>query len=79
MKVNRRFTATVIPCPADRISNGNISLGTVHPSGPHDHPKATTNRHITTTTKIENPFDNSWSAPNFTPKIMATTICSQEE
>jgi hypothetical protein len=53
MKVKRRFTATVILCPADRISNGNISLGTVHPSGPHDHPKARTNRHIATTTNIE--------------------------
>lgn len=52
-KVNRRFTATVILCPADRISNGNISLGTVQPSGPHDHPKARTNRQITTTTNIE--------------------------
>jgi len=53
MKVNRRFTATVILCPADRISNGNISLGTVHPSGPHDHPKPRTNRESTTTTDIE--------------------------
>lgn len=53
MKVNRRFTATVMLCPADRISNGNTSLGTVQPSGPHDHPKARTNRQITTTTNIE--------------------------
>ncbi|MCI01535.1 hypothetical protein A2U01_0022562, partial [Trifolium medium] len=53
MKVNRRFTATVILCPADRTSNGNISLGTVHPRGPHDHPKARTNRESTTTTDIE--------------------------
>ena len=44
MKVKKRFTATVMPCPADRISNGNISLGTVYPSRPHDHPNATTNR-----------------------------------
>jgi hypothetical protein len=53
MKVKRRFTATVILCPADRISNGNISLGTVHPSGPHDHPNARTNRQIATTTDNE--------------------------
>jgi hypothetical protein len=53
MKVKRRFTATVILCPADRTSNGNISLGTVHPNGPHDHPKARTNRESTTTTDIE--------------------------
>lgn len=76
MKVKKRFTATVMPCPADRISNGNISLGTVYPSRPHDHPNATTNRQITTTTKIEKSFDNSWSVPNLTPRIMATMICS---
>ena len=52
-KVNRRFTETVMLCPADLVSNGNISLGTVHPSGPHDHPKAITKRHITVTTNIE--------------------------
>jgi len=53
MKVKRRFTATVILCPADRISNGNISLGTVQPSGPHDHPNARTNRESIITTDIE--------------------------
>ncbi|MED6112461.1 hypothetical protein PIB30_061925 [Stylosanthes scabra] len=53
MKVNSRFTATVTLCPADRISYGNISLGTVQPSGPHDHPKANTKRQIKTTTNIE--------------------------
>lgn len=53
IKVNRRFTATVMLCPADRISNGYISLGIVHPSGPHDHPNAKTNRQIKTTTTIE--------------------------
>ena len=53
MKVNKRFTATVMLCPADRISKGNISLGIVHPSGPQDHPNATTKRQITTTTNIE--------------------------
>jgi len=53
MKVKRRFTATVILCPAERISNGNISLGTVHPSGPHDHPNARTNRESIITTDIE--------------------------
>lgn len=73
--VKRRFTATVMLCPADLVSNGNISLGIVQPSGPHDHPKAKTNRQITITTKIENPFDSSSLFPNFTPRIMATTTC----
>jgi len=53
MKVKKRFTDTVILCPAERISNGNISLGTVQPRGPHDHPNATTNKQTTTTTNIE--------------------------
>ena len=35
--MNKKPTATVILCPADQISNGKISLGTNHPSGPHDH------------------------------------------
>ncbi|GER37090.1 homeobox protein 31 [Striga asiatica] len=52
-KVKKRLTATVILCPADLVSNENISLGTVHPSGPHDHPKAVTNRQITITTRID--------------------------
>lgn len=51
--VKKRFTATVMPCPAERVSNGKISLGTVQPSGPHDHPNAATNRQITVTTRIE--------------------------
>lgn len=53
IKVKRRFTATVMLCPAERVSSGNISLGTVHPRGPHDHPNAATKRQITTTTKTE--------------------------
>lgn len=73
MNVKRRFTATVMLCPADRVSSGNISLGTVHPSGPHDHPKATTNKQITTTTSIEKLFVSSWLFPNFSPRIKATT------
>lgn len=52
-KVKKRFTATVILCPADLVSRGNISLGTVQPSGPHDHPKPATKRQITTTTRTE--------------------------
>jgi len=33
--VKRRFTGTVIACPTERVSSGKISLGTVHPRGPH--------------------------------------------
>lgn len=73
MNVKRRFTATVMLCPADWISSANISLGTLHPSGPHDHPKAMTNKQITTTTSIENPFVSPWLSPNFRRKIKATT------
>jgi hypothetical protein len=61
-KVKSRFTATVMLCPADRVSSGKISLGTVHPSGPHDHPNASTKRQITTTTATEKLFDSCLSA-----------------
>src|SRR4051812_20334461 len=37
MKVHSMFMDTVMLCPADLISSGKISLGTSHPSGPHDH------------------------------------------
>ena len=36
-KINTRVTATVMLCPADLISNGNISLGTNHVNGPHEY------------------------------------------
>lgn len=36
--VNRKFTVTAMLCPADLTSSGKISLGTSHPSGPHDYP-----------------------------------------
>ncbi|CAD5197855.1 unnamed protein product, partial [Musa acuminata subsp. malaccensis] len=52
-KVKKRFTETVMLCPADLVSSGNISLGTVQPSGPHDHPKAATKRQMTATTMME--------------------------
>ncbi|KAI4380601.1 hypothetical protein MLD38_006774 [Melastoma candidum] len=74
--VKNRFTATVMLCPADLVSNGNISLGTVHPSGPHDHPNAKTKRHITVTTKMEKPLVRTWFSPNFNPKISETIHCS---
>ncbi|GMP60285.1 hypothetical protein CsSME_00023214 [Camellia sinensis var. sinensis] len=74
-KVKRRLTATVMLCPADLVSSGNISLGTVHPSGPQDHPKAATKRQITTTTRIEKLLESPLSLLNLSPKIMATMTC----
>lgn len=74
IKVKRRFTATVIPCPAERVSNGKISLGTVHPRGPHDHPNAATKRQKITTTNTAKLFGSSLLLPNLRPKIIATMI-----
>ncbi|KAK9149538.1 hypothetical protein Scep_008295 [Stephania cephalantha] len=74
--VKRRLTATVMLCPADLVSRGNISLGTVHPSGPHDHPNAATKRQIITTTRTEKPLESSPFSSNFNAKIMATAACS---
>lgn len=74
MKVKKRLTATVMLCPAERVSNGNISLGTVQPSGPQDHPKPATKRQMTTTTRTEKPFESSLSLPNLRPNIMVTII-----
>ena len=56
IKVKNKLNATVMLWPADRVSNGNISLGTVQPSWPHDNTNAAINRQMTTsrsTTTIE--------------------------
>ncbi|CAA7398022.1 unnamed protein product [Spirodela intermedia] len=78
-KVNSRFTATVMLCPADLVSSGNISLGTVHPSGPQDHPNAATNRHTTATTAMENPLESSPVSGSFSPSITATDLEGRHE
>ena len=52
IKVKNKLNATLMLWPADRVSNGNISLGTVQLSVPHDHTNAATNRRMTTTTTI---------------------------
>lgn len=75
-KVKSRFTATVMLCPADLVSSGNISLGTVQPSGPQDHPNAATNRHTTATTAMEKPFDSSPESGSFSPSSTATATCT---
>lgn len=36
MKVNRKLVATVMDCPAERVSRGWISDGTSHARGPHE-------------------------------------------
>lgn len=42
IKVKNMLTDTFMLCPADRISRGEISLGTSHPNGPQDHANAET-------------------------------------
>ena len=41
-KVKNMLTETLMACPADLISRGQISLGTSHPSGPQDQANAAT-------------------------------------
>ncbi|CAA7402780.1 unnamed protein product [Spirodela intermedia] len=60
--VKKRLTQTTMLCPADLVSRGKISLGTSHPSGPHDHPAA-------------RPFDRLSPWPNFSARVTATTTC----
>uniref|UniRef100_A0A8R7UIA2 Uncharacterized protein n=1 Tax=Triticum urartu TaxID=4572 RepID=A0A8R7UIA2_TRIUA len=71
--VQKRLTHTTTLCPADRISSGNSSLGTSHPSGPHDHPYATTNKQMATTSTVLTPLDSSSPCPNLSARIVATT------
>ena len=73
--VKRRFTDTVMACPAERVSSGKISLGTVHPRGPHDHPNAATNKQMAATSNAEKTLDSTLSPPNFRLKIMPTANC----
>ena len=54
--MKRKLTATVILCPADRISKGKISLGTNHPSGPHDHANPVTYIQIKIIIKVADPL-----------------------
>merc|ERR1712232_825333 len=75
-KVKNMVTDTLMACPADRISKGQISLGTNHPSGPHDHANAATYPQIRNNTRLA-----SWLVrvptpltPNFSPIISPTPI-----
>ena len=68
-KAKRRFTATVMLCPADRVSSGNISLGTVRPSGHRHHPIAITKRQVTINTNTEWPFESLSLPLNLSPGL----------
>lgn len=70
------LTHTTTLCAADLISNGNSSLGTNHPKGPHDLPYAKTNKKITITRKILAPNDSCFPFPNSKAKTIAVTICN---
>ncbi|KAI8021144.1 hypothetical protein LOK49_LG03G01318 [Camellia lanceoleosa] len=69
------LTQTTILWPADLVSKGKSSLGTNHPSGPHDLPKPKTNMQITMTRKMPIPFGIGTPCPNFRANVMATTTC----
>ena len=75
--VKRRFTETVMACPAERVSSGKISLAIVHRREHHDHPNAATNKQMVVTNNAEKPLDSCLSPPNFKPKIMPTATCEQ--
>ena len=53
MKVKIMFMLTAQKKPAVLVSSGNISLGINHPSGPHDHAKPDTKKHIKNNTTYE--------------------------
>ncbi|KAK2371790.1 sugar transport protein [Trifolium repens] len=50
--VKSKLTQTVTLCPAERVSNGNVSLGISHPRGPQDQAKAETKVQTMITTNI---------------------------
>ena len=75
-KVNNMLTETLMACPAERISRGQISLGTNHPNGPQDHAKAATYVQIKNNIKLASNLDKVPSpvTPNFRPIMMPTAI-----
>ena len=80
-KVKIMFTATLMACPADRISRGQISLGTNHPNGPQDHANAATYAQIKNKRTFASVLDKSPSplTPNFTAIMAPTAIYSKIE
>lgn len=71
--VKAMFTATFMACPADRTSKGQISLGTSHPSGPHDQANAPTYTQIRTRTRSATPLDRDAvpAVPNLIARMTA--------
>ena len=78
MKVNNMLTETLIAWPADRISNGQISLGTNQPSGPHDHANAATYKQINAKSRLASTLEKDPSpvTPKFAPISAPTAICN---
>jgi len=73
-KVKSKLTQTVTLCPAERVSNGKVSLGISHPRGPQDHAKEDTKVQTRTTTSTAKPFERSLeSSFTFIPNMMAIT------
>jgi len=63
-KVKIMFTDTFTLCAAERTSSGNISLGTNHPRGPHDHANPATYTHMPHTTTMAYHFGNTPGSPS---------------
>ncbi|WVZ57637.1 hypothetical protein U9M48_007998 [Paspalum notatum var. saurae] len=85
--VIKNITATTMLCPADLISNGQISAGTKKVRGPHDQAKPATNTHIVINTRIAAtvncemiictpPTRKSFLRPNLSTSIIATMLAN---
>lgn len=82
INVNNMFTETLILCAAERISSGNISLGTNQPNGPHDQANPATYMHMNSTTTIAYHLGKSPGSPltpNFTAMKIATRVCTKKK
>ena len=82
MKVINMLTETVMLCPADRTSRGNISLGTSQPKGPQDHAKPATYVQTKNNTEAVNAFEGFAAfplVPNMTAIKVPTMVCNTRE
>ncbi|KAM1247917.1 hypothetical protein TB2_043925 [Malus domestica] len=72
------FTETLMACPTDRISRGQISLGTNYPNAPQDHANAATYAQIENKIRLASVFvkDPTPLSPNFMPIITPTATYS---
>jgi len=59
------------PCAVEHIYSGKISLGMVHPRGPHDHPNASRNKQMVATNNAKKLF-NFKKRKAFTKQSMHT-------